>query len=103
MFPLKPFSQTDVTLKGAIRWTPGNVTVEFALGDPNGEVQDSLSAGSWKTWPRADELWKTTCFEAFWAVPGQRGYWEVNFSPSKRAWNVYFFDDYRDPQPPRAT
>lgn len=43
---------------------------------------------------RQDELWKTTCFEAFISRPESREYWELNFSPSG-AWNGYHFDDYR--------
>ena len=43
---------------------------------------------------RKDELWKSTCFEAFVAVPGNKQYWELNFSPDG-AWNCYRFDDYR--------
>jgi hypothetical protein len=43
---------------------------------------------------REDELWKTTCFEAFVSTPGLKSYWELNFSPGG-AWNCYRFDDYR--------
>ncbi|MDB6009361.1 MAG: hypothetical protein JWL65_1611, partial [Gammaproteobacteria bacterium] len=32
---------------------------------------------------RADGLWKHTCFEAFIAIPGMPGYYELNFSPSQ--------------------
>ncbi len=42
---------------------------------------------------RADDLWKTTCFEAF--VAGQAGYGEFNLSPSGQ-WASYRFDAYRD-------
>ena len=49
---------------------------------------------------RAHELWKTTCFEAFLSAGTGEGYWEINLSPDGR-WNVYSFDRYRDPQPPR--
>ncbi|HXG81240.1 MAG TPA: DOMON-like domain-containing protein [Sphingomicrobium sp.] len=42
---------------------------------------------------RADELWRTTCFELFVAGEGQR-YREFNFSPSGQ-WAAYDFDDYR--------
>ncbi|OCC24568.1 hypothetical protein MB02_03500 [Croceicoccus estronivorus] len=42
---------------------------------------------------RADDLWKTTCFELF--VRGQGdAYCEFNFSPSQR-WAAYRFDGYR--------
>ena len=42
---------------------------------------------------RADELWRTTCFELF--VSGEdAAYREYNFSPSGQ-WAAYEFDDYR--------
>lgn len=43
---------------------------------------------------RAHELWKTTCFEFFLAIPDQPRYWEFNLSPSGN-WNVYVMDAYR--------
>jgi len=44
--------------------------------------------------PRADELWRHTCFEAF-LMPGDGpGYREYNFSPSGE-WANYTFTDYR--------
>lgn len=44
---------------------------------------------------RADNLWKTTCFEAFLARDGEAGYVELNFSPSSH-WAAYAFAGYRD-------
>ncbi|WP_118857286.1 DOMON-like domain-containing protein [Sphingomonas mesophila] len=43
---------------------------------------------------RRDELWSTTCFEAFLASPGEAAYREWNFAPSGD-WAAYDFDDYR--------
>jgi hypothetical protein len=43
---------------------------------------------------RADELWKHTCFEAFFKLAAANGYTEFNFSPSTR-WAAYRFDRYR--------
>lgn len=43
---------------------------------------------------RADELWKTTCFELFLKLPDDTRYWEYNFSPSSQ-WAAYSFDRYR--------
>ena len=43
---------------------------------------------------RADELWKTTCFEAFLRPLGEHGYREWNFAPSTR-WAAYDFSGYR--------
>jgi hypothetical protein len=43
---------------------------------------------------RADDLWKTTCFEYFLRRPGEDGYVELNLSPSER-WAAYDFSGYR--------
>jgi hypothetical protein len=43
---------------------------------------------------RADELWKTTCFEAFLRPLGEESYREWNFAPSGR-WAAYDFSAYR--------
>lgn len=42
----------------------------------------------------ADELWRTTCFEAFIRGPESERYWEFNFAPSTQ-WAAYGFDAYR--------
>lgn len=57
-------------------------------GDP-GRIVWPVEAGG----ERADELWKTTCFEAF--VAGEAGYGEFNLSPSGQ-WASYRFDAYRE-------
>lgn len=44
---------------------------------------------------RADDLWRTTCFEAFMRVPGAEAYREWNFSPSS-AWAAYDFTTRRE-------
>ena len=43
---------------------------------------------------RADELWKSTCFELFLKPLGGEAYCELNLSPSER-WNAYDFDAWR--------
>jgi hypothetical protein len=43
---------------------------------------------------RADELWRTTCFELFLRTEGGEGYCEFNLSPSER-WAAYDFTGYR--------
>jgi hypothetical protein len=43
---------------------------------------------------RQDDLWKTTCFEFFLAIPDTPEYWEFNLSPSGN-WNAYHMDAYR--------
>lgn len=44
---------------------------------------------------RADELWRTTCFELFLRPAGGEAYCEFNMSPSER-WAAYDFDRYRE-------
>ncbi|TMM49872.1 DOMON-like domain-containing protein [Qipengyuania marisflavi] len=44
---------------------------------------------------RADELWRSTCFELFLKPQGGEGYCELNLSPSER-WAAYDFDSYRE-------
>jgi hypothetical protein len=46
-----------------------------------------------------DELWRTTCFEAFVKPEGGSGYIELNFAPSTR-WAAYSFRHYRDGMAP---
>ncbi len=46
---------------------------------------------------RADELWKTTCFEAFLRAEREEPYREWNFAPSG-AWAAYDFERYREGQ-----
>jgi hypothetical protein len=44
---------------------------------------------------RADELWKTTCFEAFLRAEGEEAYREWNFATSG-SWAAYDFSNYRE-------
>jgi hypothetical protein len=43
---------------------------------------------------RRDELWSTTCFEAFLRAEGEDSYRECNFAPSGD-WAAYDFSSYR--------
>ncbi|MGE0045320.1 MAG: DOMON-like domain-containing protein [Hyphomonadaceae bacterium] len=43
---------------------------------------------------RADELWRTTCFEAFIRPENGEGYRELNLAPSTQ-WAAYSFTSYR--------
>ena len=49
---------------------------------------------------RKDGLWNDTCFELFLRPVGKSSYHEFNFSLLP-AWNQYFFESYRLPQPPQ--
>lgn len=104
MFELKPFQPfAGVTLQAGLRVQGRQIVVEYHLNDPQNATQDGMHDGRWAKWERADELWKTTCFELFLGHPKESGYWEFNFSPAAEKWNCYAFDDYRRPQPPNRS
>lgn len=44
---------------------------------------------------RTDDLWRTTCFEAFVITSADAGYYEFNLSPSAK-WAAYHFSGYRE-------
>lgn len=46
---------------------------------------------------RKEDLWETTCFEAFLRITGEEGYREWNFAPSGD-WAAYDFTSHRDGQ-----
>jgi hypothetical protein len=50
---------------------------------------------------RKDELWKSTCFEAFFSLSQESSapYIEINCSPAGD-WNIYSFDSYRQGMAP---
>ncbi len=77
-----------------------SISFRFRLDDPRSHVVTSFTTEN-KTLgaeKRADELWKSTCFEVFWQYKDQQ-YLELNVSPDGR-WNVYQFDQYREGMKP---
>ena len=76
------------------------VDVEVEMSDPNQALLRYRVCGADLVLPeltspgRADELWKTTCFELFLATGAGDAYFEFNFSPSAK-WAAYRFEAYR--------
>lgn len=68
----------------------GELQLTYSITGAIEDVQVPPQAGS----GRADELWRTTCFELFVRTTNDNGYWEFNFSPSSQ-WAAYRFDAYR--------
>ena len=79
------------SISASISPTASGCRVQFRL---HGELQQVRIADLADS-ERADNLWKTTCFEAFWQPQGDTAYREFNFSPSTR-WAAYDFDDFRE-------
>lgn len=77
------------TIDAELRRVPGGVVATFhAVGDVS-----RLIVPPPVTPQRADDLWRTTCFELFVGGQGD-SYREFNISPSG-AWAAYEFDSHR--------
>ena len=59
------------------------------------KIKGLPSSGGHQSEERQDELWRTTCLEAFFKAKDEDQYVEMNFSP-KGAWAAYLFDSYRE-------
>ncbi|MES1197192.1 MAG: DOMON-like domain-containing protein [Pseudomonadota bacterium] len=94
-FVLSPHSDSDgssvrrIEVK-ARRPSPLQLRLKYEIA---GEI-DALRVPPLAKPARADELWRTTCLEAFVQIDGEAGYFEFNFAPS-RQWAAYVFDAYR--------
>ncbi len=105
LVPFQADAHGDLALSGSFSYSMGRIHLKYELRDPErvvagGPVNGSFAAG---TFTRAEELWRTTCFEAFFGPPGDPTYWEFNLAPNGRLWNLYRFDSYRKPFPPERS
>jgi hypothetical protein len=67
-----------------------SVTLAYVVGGDVARLLITAPAPS----ERANELWRTTCFEAFIRAAGSASYLELNLAPSGR-WAAYRFDSCR--------
>lgn len=94
-FKLRPYAwaghSRSLTLGGSVCRFPGALGVEYQLeGDLQSVVFPAFSPGIL----RRHELWRQTCFEIFFGIPGELPYWEANLGPDG-CWNLYHFTGYR--------
>ncbi len=92
-FQLLPFAGTDVlplAISGTATLRAGFLDVDFRL---TGAAQVLFPAPR-GAGERKDNLWRSTCCEAFIKPSDSTEYWEYNLAPSGD-WNVYRFTDYR--------
>jgi hypothetical protein len=83
---------TGIELSSALQWNQGILELRYRLRCR--EDQLTLPPPSNQR-ERRDELWMSSCFEAFIGVRGEKNYWEINLA-SSGDWNVYRLNDYRD-------
>ncbi len=81
----------NVDHAGALGAT-ASTNIWFGVGAPASRF---IIPGAVEEPDRADNLWETTCFEAFLRIPGEEAYREWNFAPSGK-WAAYDFDKYRE-------
>ena len=85
--PFKVWVTVDhVASLGAVATT----NIWFGVGAPAERFAIPKLSEPW----RADELWRTTCFEAFLRPAGAESYREWNFAPSGN-WAAYDFSKHR--------
>jgi hypothetical protein len=83
----KVWANVDYSALGAA----ATVNIWFGVGAPASRfvIAEAQEPG------RADELWRTTCLEAFMRQSEHGAYREWNFAPSGQ-WAAYDFSDYRE-------
>lgn len=84
----------DFLIRVESEWNGSVLSLRYHLNGPYAQfkgTQEALSSLS----QRRDELWKTTCFEAFLRPEGAQAYWEMNFA-ANGDWAFYRFDYYRE-------
>ena len=91
--PFSPSAELDgLALSARASWSGGALDLEFQL---NGRLNQLVLAERSPQPQRRDGLWQSTCFEAFFGIPGQENYWEINLAPNGD-WNLYALRGYRD-------
>ncbi|MBC7742879.1 MAG: hypothetical protein H7061_11830 [Bdellovibrionaceae bacterium] len=102
LIPFKPI-ESKIVVRAEVQRTDSRLTLCYEVVDQNSALELPLAfraLGS--AIERADGLWNDTCFEMFIRPEGADAYYELNFS-LRPAWNVYHFEAYRHPQPPKIT
>ncbi|MGE0530363.1 MAG: DOMON-like domain-containing protein [Hyphomonadaceae bacterium] len=89
--PDTPSQAVDRIDVAVARPQPGMLALRYTVAGRIAEVRLAPASAPL----RADELWQTTCFEAFVESAPGSGYYEFNLSPSSK-WAAYHFTDYRE-------
>lgn len=101
MYDLKPFKlnsqASKINIFAEAFKMDNELQVNFIIEDKNSFfVANEFS----KAPGRKLDLWNSTCFEAFFGIKGNPGYWEFNVTIAGD-WNLYYFDSYRSSNQPK--
>lgn len=93
--PVLPHPLIEIAVHAA-RTPEGTLVLRYVATGDIGRIKiaDPVSYAS-----RHDDLWQTTCFEAFVRPTTSPDYIEFNFAPST-AWAAYRFSSYRERENP---
>lgn len=86
--PCRAIDRIDVAIA---RPEPGLLALRYTVAGHIADVRFAPPAEP----IRVDELWRTTCFEAFVKTDAGGSYYEFNLAPSSQ-WAAYHFISYRD-------
>ena len=90
-FTLKPHTKIEnISIEGNLVLREQKIRLSFVV---KGALDEYIFPS--KSIPKkANELWKSTCFELFLGNEKEETYYELNFS-SSLAWNFYYLSTYR--------
>lgn len=83
--------QLELDFRIRLEHTPNTLQLNYQI---LGNLENLILPKTNTQIKRADNLWQNTCFEAFFKLKDSPNYIEFNLSPFS-AYNVYFFDSYR--------
>jgi hypothetical protein len=89
--PDTPCAAVDRIDVAVARPQPGMLALRYTVSGRIAEVSFAPTSEA----VRADDLWRTTCFEAFVETAPNAGYYEFNLSPSSK-WAAYHFSSCRE-------
>lgn len=81
-----------ITVSVDYQWKKQNLRISFYAQGDTSQIKGLSNSKTLQS--RKNELWKTTCFEAFLKPKTQEHYWEINLN-SSGDWNFYFLEAYR--------
>jgi len=99
LVPFEPSTAQGLQVNASFSWfINGRLILNFEVLSADGldvlVLPPHLTNGEQQNGSRRNDLWTTTCFEAFLGLTGKPMYWEINLA-ANGDWAIYRFPDYR--------